>query len=72
MKHKAGITRMKNSYKTLSRKPEWIKLLVAPIEVNTERGFKKYHLKETPGFIWLMTGIAATKEEGEETQAPSE
>jgi len=33
--------------------------------VNTERGFKKYSLKEVPGFIWLMTGIAATKEQGD-------
>jgi hypothetical protein len=33
--------------------------------VNTERGFKKYCLKEVPGFIWLMTGIAATEEEGD-------
>jgi hypothetical protein len=31
------------------------------IEVNTERGLIKYYLKETPGFIWLMTGNAATK-----------
>jgi hypothetical protein len=56
----------KNSYKTLVRKPHWRKLLLAPTEVNAERGFKKYHLKEAPGFIWLVTGIAATKEHGEE------
>jgi hypothetical protein len=64
MKHTAGITKMKNSYKPLVRKPEWRKLLLAQTEVNIEMGFKKYHLKETPGFIWLMTGIAATNEEG--------
>jgi hypothetical protein len=34
MKHIAGIKNMKNSYKTLARKPEWPKLLLAPIEVN--------------------------------------
>jgi len=60
---------MKNSYKTLVRKPERRKLLLAPVEVNSERGFEKYHLKESPGFIWLMTGIAAIKEQGEENQA---
>jgi hypothetical protein len=72
MKHIAGITKMKNSYKTLARKPEWRKLLLATIEVNTESGFKNYRLKETPGFIWRMTGIAATKEEGEESWASFE
>jgi hypothetical protein len=41
MKHIAGVKKMKNSYKTLVRKLEWRKLLLAPIEVNTERGFKK-------------------------------
>jgi hypothetical protein len=35
---------MKNSYKTLVRKPHWRKLLLAPTEVNAERGFKNYHL----------------------------
>jgi hypothetical protein len=32
--------------------------------VNIER-YKKYSLKEALGFIWLMTGIAATKEQGD-------
>jgi hypothetical protein len=63
---------MKNSYKILVRKPERRKLLLAPGEMNSERGFEKYHLKETPGFIWLMTGIAATKEQVEENQASCE
>jgi hypothetical protein len=62
MKHIAGITKMKNSCKTLVKKPECRKLLLAPIEVNTEREFKKYCLKQASGFIWLMSGIAATKE----------
>ena len=63
---------MKISYKTVVRKPEQRNLLLAPIEVNTERGFKKYHLKETPGFIWLMSRISATKELGEDNQASFE
>jgi len=63
---------MKNSYKTLVRKLERRKLLLAPVEENSGRGFEKYHLKETPGFIRLMTGIAATKEQGEENQASFE